>query len=162
MIIGNVVRDPETRTTPNGKTVTTFSIATNFNWTDAAGNKQEKVEFHNIVAWGKLGEICAQYLGKGRKTYVEGRLQTRDWEGQDGVKRYRTEIVAENMILLDRAPANAANSHQPSAVGQQVADSGKQIAGSRVQEAAIAEAIPVIERPVEPESEEIKVEDIPF
>ena len=107
-VIGNLTRDPETRTTPNGQTVTNFSVATSFVWKDAAGVKQEKPEYHNIVAWGKLAEICQQYLGKGRKVYVEGRLQTRDWEGQDGVKRYRTEIVAENMIMLDRAPEGSA------------------------------------------------------
>ncbi len=101
MIIGNLTRDPETRTTPSGQTVTTFSVATNLIWTDANGEKQKKAEFHNVVAWRKLAEICAQYLKKGNKVYIEGRLQTRDWEGQDGVKRYRTEIVAENMIMLD-------------------------------------------------------------
>jgi len=112
-IIGNLTRDPETRTTPNGQTVTNFSVATSFVWKDAAGVKQEKPEYHNIVAWGKLAEICQQYLGKGRKIYVEGRLQTRDWEGQDGVKRYRTEIVAENMIMLDRAPEGSGSGFAP-------------------------------------------------
>lgn len=102
MIIGNLTRDPETRTTPQGTTVTTFSVATNLVWNDANGQKQEKVEFHNIVAWRKLGEICAQYLTKGSKIYLEGRLQTRSWDDQNGVKKYRTEIVAENMIMLDR------------------------------------------------------------
>lgn len=101
MIIGNLTRDPESRTTPSGQTVTNFSVATNLVWNNANGEKQEKVEFHNIVAWRKLGEICAQYLKKGSKIYLEGRLQTRDWEGQDGVKRYRTEIIADNMIMLD-------------------------------------------------------------
>ncbi|MDD4995158.1 MAG: single-stranded DNA-binding protein [Patescibacteria group bacterium] len=102
MIIGNLTRDPELRTTPSGASVTSFGVATNHTWTDQQGNRQEKAEYHNIVAWGKLAEICSQYLAKGRKVYIEGRLQTRDWEGQDGVKRYRTEIVAENMIMLDR------------------------------------------------------------
>jgi len=101
MIIGNLTRDPETRTTPSGQTVTNFGVATNLIWTDANGEKQKKAEFHNIVAWRKLGEICAQYLKKGNKVYIEGRLQTRDWEGQDGIKRYRTEIIADNMIMLD-------------------------------------------------------------
>lgn len=101
MIIGNVTRDPEARTTPSGQNVTSFSVATNLTWTDSSGQKQSKAEFHNIIAWRKLGEICAQYLKKGSKIYIEGRLQTRDWEGQDGVKRYRTEIVADNMIMLD-------------------------------------------------------------
>jgi len=89
MIIGNLTRDPESRTTPSGANVTSFSVATNLIWTDANGAKQKKVEYHNIVAWRKLGQICAQYLHKGNKVYIEGRLQTRDWEGQDGIKRYR-------------------------------------------------------------------------
>ncbi|MBU1118503.1 single-stranded DNA-binding protein [Patescibacteria group bacterium] len=101
MVIGRLTRDPESRTTPSGQTVTNFSVATNFKWTDQSGQKQERVEYHDVVAWRKLAEICAQYLEKGRRVYVEGRLQTRDWEGQDGVKRYRTEIVTDNMIMLD-------------------------------------------------------------
>lgn len=107
MIIGNLTRDPESRTTPNGQNVCNFSVATSSQWTDSSGQKQERTEYHNIVAWGKLADICTQYLGKGRKVYVEGRLQTRDWEAQDGSKRNRTEIVAENMIMLDRAPAGS-------------------------------------------------------
>ncbi|MBD3250956.1 single-stranded DNA-binding protein, partial [Candidatus Uhrbacteria bacterium] len=101
-LIGNVTRDPEVRTTTTGQSVANFSVATNAQWTDAQGQKQERSEFHNIVAWGKLGEICGQYLAKGRRVYVEGRLQTRDWETQDGQKRQRTEIVADNVIMLDR------------------------------------------------------------
>lgn len=101
-LIGNLTRDPELRQIPGGSTVASFGIATNFSWTDQGGQRQEKVEFHNIVAWRKLAEICGQYLKKGSKVYIEGRIQTRDWEGEDGVKRYRTEIVAENMIMLDR------------------------------------------------------------
>ncbi len=104
-ILGNVTRDPEVRQIPSGQTVCTFGVATNRAWTDSSGQKQEAAEFHNVVAWAKLAEICGQYLAKGRRVYVEGRLQTRDWEGQDGVRRYRTEIVADNVILLDRAGA---------------------------------------------------------
>ncbi len=108
MIIGRLTRDPELRSTPSGKNVVNFSLATNLVWTDGQGQKQEKVEFHNIVAWGKLADIIGQYLKKGAKAYIEGRLQTREWTGQqDNVKRYRTEIIAENMIMLDRAGANA-------------------------------------------------------
>jgi single-strand DNA-binding protein len=110
MIIGNLTRDPETRTTPNGQSVCNFSVATSSQWKDAQGQKQERTEYHPIVAWGKLAEICSQYLGKGRKVYIEGRLQTREWEAQDGSKKQRTEIVAENMIMLDRAPAGSAPS----------------------------------------------------
>lgn len=104
-IIGNVTRDPEVRQTGNGQMVASFAVATNSTWTDKMGQKQEKAEFHNIVVWGKLAEICQTYVKKGRKIYVEGRMQTRDWEGEDGVKRYRTEINAENIILLDRSGA---------------------------------------------------------
>ncbi|MBI5135616.1 single-stranded DNA-binding protein [Candidatus Uhrbacteria bacterium] len=107
MLIGNLTRDPETRTTTSGQTVSTFSVATSRSWKDQQGQLQEKTEFHSIVAWGKLGELCSQYLAKGRKAWVEGHLQTRDWTGEDGVKRYRTEIVAENVLFLDRPPAGS-------------------------------------------------------
>lgn len=109
MIIGNVTRDVEAKTTPGGQNVSTFSVATNLIWTDANGEKQKKVEYHNVVAWRKLGTICAQYLKKGSKVYIEGRLQTREWEGKDGTKRYRTEIVAENMIMLDSRGASTSS-----------------------------------------------------
>ncbi len=102
MIIGNLTRDPETRTTPSGQTVASFSVATNLVWNDQSGQQQKKTEFHNVVAWRKLAEICSQYLKKGSKVYIEGRLQTSEWTGQDGNKRYRTEIVTENMIMLDK------------------------------------------------------------
>lgn len=110
MIIGNLTRDPEMRTTPSGAQVASFSVATSLVWTDQSGQQQRKSEFHNIVAWRKLAEICGQYLRKGSKVYVEGRLQTTEWTGQDGIKRYRTEIVLENMIMLDRQGATASNS----------------------------------------------------
>ncbi len=101
MLIGNVTRDPELRNTPSGQTVASFSIATNLVWTDQSGQQQKKTEFHNIIAWRKLADICSKYLHKGSKVFIEGRLQTTDWTGAEGVKRYKTEIVAENMIMLD-------------------------------------------------------------
>ena len=101
-IIGNLTRDPEVRQTPQGVSVATFGVATNYTWNDNNGQKQEKAEFHNVVVWRKLAEICAQYLKKGSKVFIEGKMQTRDWTGEDGVKRYKTEIIAENMIMLDR------------------------------------------------------------
>lgn len=114
-IIGRLTRDPEVRTTPQGTTVCSFGVATNFIWSDQQGQKQEKVEFHNVVAWTKLAEICGQYLRKGSKIYIEGRLQTREWDGQDGNKRQRTEIVAENMIMLDsKGSTSSAGSTQAS------------------------------------------------
>ena len=99
-IVGNVTRDPELRYTPNGQAVCSFGVATNRRWRDKEGNNQEQTEFHNIVAWQKLAELMAQLVHKGSKIYVEGRMQTRSWEGQDGGKRNRTEIVMEDFILL--------------------------------------------------------------
>ncbi|MBI4253187.1 single-stranded DNA-binding protein [Candidatus Uhrbacteria bacterium] len=104
MLIGRLTKDPEVRATPGGTSVSSFSVATNRVYTDTQGQKQEKAEFHNIVVWGKLADICGQYLSKGRRAYFEGRLQTRDWVGQDGVRRYSTEVIAENMIMLDSGP----------------------------------------------------------
>jgi len=120
-LIGNLTRDPESKTTPNGQNVCSFGIATNLVWTDANGEKQTRAEFHNIVAWRKLAEICGQYLKKGSKVYLEGRLQTRNWEGEDGVKRYRTEIVADNMIMLDSKGSGGGGQSAPSNDGSQPA-----------------------------------------
>lgn len=103
MIIGRLTKDPEGRTTTSGRSVTSFSVATNRVWSDASGAKQEATEYHNVVLWGRLAEIAAQYLVKGQEVYVEGRLQTRSWEGQDGVKRYTTEIVGDNMQMGSKA-----------------------------------------------------------
>lgn len=102
MIIGNIMRDPEVRTTPNGQTVASLGVATNRRWKDKEGQPKEQVEYHNVVAWRRLAEIVGQYLKKGSKVYIEGRLQTRSWDDQSGVKKYKTEIVAENMIMLDK------------------------------------------------------------
>jgi len=100
-LIGNLTRDPELRYTPAGTAVCTFGLATNRQWTTDTGEKKEDAEFHRIVAWNKLAELCAQLLHKGRKVYVEGRLQTRRWTAQDGTDRVTTEIVINDMIILD-------------------------------------------------------------
>lgn len=101
LLIGNLTRDPNLRYTPGGAAVCSFGLATNRTWTPTeGGEKQERVEYHNIVAWSKLADICGQILHKGDKVYVEGRLQTRDWKGEDGTERKTTEVVIENMILL--------------------------------------------------------------
>ena len=142
MVIGRMTRDPEVRTTPSGVSVASFSIATNYTWNDQNNQKQEKVEFHNVVVWRKLAEIVGQYLKKGSRVYVEGRLQTRDWEGQDGVKRYRTEIIADNLIMLDSKGSAGQNS---TPVGASAAFGETQI--------------PQADEKAE---EEIKVENIPF
>jgi single-strand DNA-binding protein len=101
VLIGNLTRDPELRYTPQGSAVCTFGLATNRQWKTDSGEKKEDVEFHRIVAWNKLAEICAQLLKKGRKVYLEGRLQTRNWDAQDGTQRTTTEVVISEMILLD-------------------------------------------------------------
>lgn len=100
-LIGNLTRDPELRYTPAGAAVCTFGLATNRQWTTDSGDKKEDVEFHRVVAWSKLAELCSQLLTKGRKVYVEGRLQTRKWTGQDQIERTTTEIVINDMIILD-------------------------------------------------------------
>jgi single-strand DNA-binding protein len=100
MLIGNLGRDPEMRYTPSGKPVTSFSLAASRNWVSADGERHDETEWFNVVAWGNLAEICNQYLSKGQKVYVEGRLQTRSWEDENGQKHFRTEVVANEMIIL--------------------------------------------------------------
>ncbi len=135
-IIGRLTADPESRTTPNGQSVVSLTVATNFSWTDGNGQKQDKAEFHNIVAWRKLAEIMSQYLKKGSKVYIEGRLQTRSWEDQNGNKKYRTEIIADNMIMLDSKSSGAGDLGKPE---EQQSNTSK-----------------------DSEEEEINIEDIPF
>lgn len=137
MLLGRLTRDPEVRTTTTGRTVASITVAAGRVWFDATGARQEKTEFTPCVLWGKLADIAGQYLSKGRRVYVEGRLETRDWTGQDGVKRYRTEVIVSNLIMLD-SPRHAASA--PAAVADEVPP---------------PQADEVVE-------EEIKVEDIPF
>lgn len=142
-IIGNLTRDPEIRQTSAGQTVVNIGVATNRKWKNAAGQFQEEVEFHNVVVWGKLAEICGQYLKKGAKVFLAGRLKTSNWE-KEGVKHYRTEIVADELVMLDRK-----------------SDSGGAPAASAP---ANQSAAPATQTPKEtvPADEEVKVEDLPF
>ncbi len=103
MIIGNLGRDPEMRYTPGGRAVTTFTVACSRAWNNSEGERHEETEWFNVVSWGKLAETCKQYLIKGSLVYVEGRLQTRSWEDGDSKKHSRTELVANEMIILDRS-----------------------------------------------------------
>ena len=105
MVIGNLGTDPEMRFTPSGKQVTSFSIATNWTYTTSEGERKQETEWFTVTTWGKQAETCNQFLAKGRRAYVEGRLRTRSWEGQDGQKRFTTEIVANRVIFLDRPGA---------------------------------------------------------
>jgi single-strand DNA-binding protein len=100
ILIGNLGSAPEVRFTPGGQAVANFRIATNENWTDKNGQKQERTEWHRIVVWGKLAELCGEYLAKGRQCYVEGRLQTREWTDKEGKKNYTTEVVAQSVVFL--------------------------------------------------------------
>jgi single-strand DNA-binding protein len=108
IVVGNLGKDPEMRHTPQGQAVTNFSVATSESWNDKSGQKQERTEWHRIVVWGKLGELCAKYLSKGRQVYVEGKLQTRQWEDKEGQKRYTTEIVASTVQFLGGAQGASA------------------------------------------------------
>ncbi len=107
ILIGRLGRDPELRYTQGGQAVANFTLATNERFANKSGEQQERTEWHRIVAWGKTGELCAQYLSKGRSVYIEGRLQTRDWEDKEGQKRSTTEIVAQNVTFLDSARSGA-------------------------------------------------------
>ncbi|MDA1060382.1 MAG: single-stranded DNA-binding protein [bacterium] len=149
-LIGNLTRDPEMKQIPGGQVVTSFGIATNLTWKDQNGEQQSKVEFHNVTAWRKLAEICGQYLKKGSKVFVEGRLQTRDWEGEDGVKRYRTEIVADNMIMLDRK-------------GDFAEGMPREAAGISQSEPESSEEVPVPQEASASSGEDdVKIDDLPF
>lgn len=112
MIIGNLTNKPELRYTPQNHGVTSFGVATNRNWSDSDGQNQESTEFHNVVAWNKLAELCTQLLDKGDKVYIGGRLQTRTWDDQDGHKNYKTEIVCEDMLILHKQAGAQGNGAQ--------------------------------------------------
>jgi single-strand DNA-binding protein len=159
-LIGNLTRDPELRYTPNGTAVCSFGLATNRSWKTDAGEKHDEAEFHNIVAWNKLAELCSQFLVKGRKVYVEGRLSTRTWTGQDGAQRNRTEIVISDMILLDSnrgtagVTAPVTEQAEPAAAPEEVRSKEKKVETkkeTKVKKEAVAQP-----------TEEVVPDDIPF
>jgi len=153
IIIGNLTQNPEVRKTPSGQSVANFGVATNRVWTNQQGAKQEQVEFHNIVAFGRLADIVGQYLAKGRLCMVEGRIQTRNWVDNAGVKHWKTEIIAEN-IQLGPKTASAAGGYSQN--GSNNSYGGNQPAV----ESQAYETEPVIAG--SDNEEEIKIEDIPF
>jgi single-strand DNA-binding protein len=157
-LIGNLTRDPELRYTPSGTAVCSFSIATNRNWTTDTGEKKEEVEFHRIVAWNKLAELCSQFLTKGRKVFVEGRLTTRSWTAQDGTQKQTTEIIINDMILLDnrRPSTEEPVAEEPSSAEASEGQAEKE--EKKVKKAAKEEA-PIVEAPSE---DEVAPDDIPF
>lgn len=151
-LIGNLTRDPELRYTPSGTAVCSFGIATNRTWTTETGEKREEADFHKIVSWNKLAELCSQFLTKGRKVYVEGRLSTRNWTGQDGQQRTTTEVVIDDMILLDNRDRGAAQAPRTQDV-------------SPVQSAPIAQSVkpPVPpKKKTQPEQETKQEEEAPM
>lgn len=149
MILGNLTRDPELRQTPGGKSVCSFDVATNRVWLSQSGEKNEKAEFHRIVAWGKLAEICGQYLSRGRLVFIEGRIETQSWQDKEtGAKRYRTEIVAENMQMGPRPGDRGVEGTSPPAGS---ATEGK---------APATEEIATVQYPGD--EGDIEVKDIPF
>lgn len=157
MLIGRLTANPEGRTTPQGVTVTSFSIATNRVWKDQQGNQQDRVEYHNIVTWRRLAEICAQYLSKGRQVYIEGHLQTRTWDDTDGKKNYRTEVVADNMIMLGNRNDAQTPAHTDTQTDSQPTDKPATPQTEDVQKEPAQVAAPATVS-----DEEISIEDIPF
>ncbi len=156
MIIGRLTRDPELRQTPNGASVCQMGLATNYVYTNQQnGQKVEQVEYHNVVLWRKLAEIANQYLKKGRRVYIEGRLVTRSWDAQDGTKRSKTEIVADNMIMLDGGQG------APGAQGGAASNNsfGNNAAPDSSSQSFPDEELPTIQAGG---GEDISVEDIPF
>ena len=165
IILGNLTRDPEVRNTPNGQTVASFGVATNRRWTDKAGEKQEAVEFHNVVVWGKLAEIAGQILYKGRKALIVGRLQTRNWDGQDGVKRSSTEIVASELSALGAAKGGGEYpSSSASATSSSTTADRQAIAGEENQDSGPMSKPSAVSKKSEKSdsADEINLDDIPF
>ena len=154
ILVGRLTRDPEVRTTTSGQTVTSISLATNRFWKDKNGQKQDQTEFHNVVLWGRLGEIAGQYLTKGQEAYIEGRLTTRKYTGKDGIEKRTTEIVAENMQLGSRAGQGGGQGTGSYAKPAVAPTSPAQ------NQAPAVEEIPTID--LDAEEDEVRIEDVPF
>lgn len=147
-VLGNLTRDPEVRNLPSGQSVCSFAVATNRRWKDKDGNQKEETQYHEVTIWGRLGELASQMLSKGKKVYVEGRLQTTSWEGNDGNKRSRTEIVAENFIPLSPKEGGAAF-EAPTSISDESPKSTKKSVDNKSEETAAP-------------TDEINLDDIPF
>lgn len=164
-LIGNLTRDPELRYTPQGTAVCTFSIATNRSWTTDSGEKKEEADFHRIVAWNKLAELCSQLLTKGRKVYVEGRLSNRSWTGQDGAQKSITEIVINDMIILDPRRDVPPDAEEGVPTTETLSDGIPDIASeSQESQEKIPEKkkVKIKKEEVSSKEEEINPDDIPF
>ena len=161
-LIGNLTRDPELRYTPTGAAVVSFGIATNRTWKTDTGEKHEESEFHNIVAWNKLAELCSQFLVKGRKVYVEGRLSTRSWQAQDGTQKSRTEVVIDDMILLDSAGNAVGAKRVDAAPDEEVEVVSETKNPSAVSGQAVGKKKAEAKKEVEPVEDDVMPDDIPF
>lgn len=162
-LIGNLTRDPELRYTPQGTAVCTLGMATNRTWVTENGEKREETEFHRIVAWNKLAELCSQLLFKGRRVYVEGRLQTRQWTGQDGQSRQATEIVIEDMLVLDsKRQGEEAMGETSPAVEEAAAPAAAPVAASDDQNQPVPAKTKGKKKAEETATAEEVAEDIPF
>ncbi len=162
ILIGNIVRDPELRYTPQNTAVCTFTVATNRSWTTNDGNEQESTEFTRVVTWGKLAEIANQILQKGRKVFVEGRLQTREWEGQDGSKQRRTEVVADQMIALDSRGGSRGSEGEEYSYPSEEASEPKEAKSGKAKKGKKDEALKVDDSVGEDASVDDIADDIPF
>lgn len=165
MLIGNLTRDPELRYTPTGAAVCTIGLATNRSWTTESGEKKEETEFHRVVAWNKLAELCSQLLTKGRKIYVEGRLRTNNWQTQDGQSRSTTEIVIEDMVILDSRRPVPQGVGESTDGGDMTSEPMKEEAGpsaTTVAQPAVKKSSKKVEGKKEEQSEEVNPDDIPF
>lgn len=161
MIVGRLTRDPEMRTTQNGQTVANFSVATSRNWKDQSGQKQEKTDFHNVVAWGKQGEVVGQYFTKGQEIYVEGRLETQSWDDKDsGKKMYRTEIVLERFEFGAKPGGGGQGGNYGEQNSYNNAPQQNQNAAPVAAAQKKEEEIPTIN--LDDEQDEVKIEDVPF
>ncbi len=162
LLIGNLTRDPELRYTPQGTAVATFGLATNRSWSPSDGGpRQEETEYHRVVAWAKLAEICSQLLYKGRKVYVEGRLQTRKWTTQDGLERETTEVVIDNMIALG-APKGGAQAGDEEAFYGDESPAGTSAPVHSSAPAPAAKPVAVEPTQTKNASEDVNIDDIPF
>lgn len=166
-LIGNLTRDPELRYTPSGNAVVSFSLATNRSWTTETGEKKEEADFHRIIAWNKLAELCSQFLTKGRKVYVEGRLSTRSWQGQDGAQRSTTEVIIDDMILLDKRPDSVSHVTEEAHQEEEKVSAEQSVKVETASNAAAAKAPERAKakeeaRPQDDTSEEVVPDDIPF
>lgn len=170
-LIGNLTRDPELRYTPTGAAVCTIGLATNRYWTTDAGEKKEETEFHRVVAWNKLAELCSQLLTKGRKIYVEGRLRTNTWQGQDGAQRSTTEVVIEDMIILDSRRPVPVGTGEEAGAAPEATGSAEGVQADAAGPSATTYAQPVVTKKSSKKTEEktessatenVNPDDIPF